>query len=160
MTRCPSNLVPMRPQDVFYLCERMRADEQEQMRAFFDLDAEQTPLFFLNKTGPRYTLIGDDGMPLACGGWEPVSDGVMQSWMIGCDEAWTTHWRSLTKASRWLMDALLSHGIRRLQTNALASRTGACEWYERGLGMKPEGIWRQYGRQGQDVAAFSRVAGD
>lgn len=157
MTRCPSNVVPIRWQDVFYLCERMRPDEREQLDAFFDLSDEDIPRFFLGKTGPAYTLVDANGLPLVCGGWESVADGVMQSWMIGSMDAWATNWRGITKASRWIMDELLSRGVRRLQTNALASRVEACEWYVRGLLMQPEGIWRQYGRQGQDVAAFSRV---
>lgn len=160
MTRCPANVVPLRPQDVFYLCERMRPDEREQMEAFFDLEPDAIPLFFLNKGGPKYTLVDERGLPLVCGGWESVGEGVMQSWMVGCPEAWDTHWRSITKASRWIMDALLSHGIWRLQTTALASRTDALEWYERGLKMQPEGIWRRFGRQGQDVACYARVAED
>lgn len=160
MTRCPANVVPLRWQDVFYLCERMREDELEQLDAFFDLDGAEIPRFFLSKSGPMYTLVDDDGRPLVCGGWESVADGVMQSWMVGCDDAWTTHWRSITKASRWIMDELLARGVRRLQTNALASREAACEWYQRGLLMKPEGIWRKFGRQGQDVACFARVAED
>lgn len=160
MTRCPAHVVPLRPQDVFYLCERMREDEREQLQAFYDIESDRLPLFFLNKTGPCYTLVDSAGLPLVCGGWESVGEGVMQSWMVGSDTAWHTHWRSITKASRWLMDALLAAGVRRLQTTALASRTMACQWYERGLGMQPEGIWRQFGRQGQDVACYSRVQGD
>lgn len=156
--RCPSNVIPMRPFDVLYLCERMREDEREQLAAFFDMPPEDWPGFFLAKRGPRFTVVDAQGMPLVAGGWESVSQGVMQSWMLGSEEAWRTHWRSITRAVRWSMDALLAcEGIWRLQTNALASRTAACEWYVRGMRMRQEGIWHKFGRQQQDVACFARV---
>lgn len=160
VTKAPHNVVKLRPQDILYLCDRMRADELEQLDAFFDMPSDRIPHFFLNKTGPQFTLVDSLGVPLVCGGWESMGEGIMQSWMVGTDEAWDKHWRSITKGCRWLMDALLSNGIRRLQTNALASREAACRWYVDGLGMQPEGVWRKFGRQGQDVACFARVKED
>lgn len=142
-----------------FLCRVMRTDEREQLHAFFDMSEDEWPALFLGKMGPRYTVVDDKGVPQVAGGWETVSDGVMQSWMLCAEGAWDTHWRSITKASRWVMDQLLSHGVRRLQTTALASREKACEWYVNGLLMRPEGVWRQYCRQGQDMACFARTRG-
>lgn len=80
--------------------------------------------------------------------------------MVGTIDGWTLHWRSIITAKRWLMDGLFEMGARRLQTNALASRAEALAWYGRSLGLVREGTWRKYGRQGEDVAAFARVAED
>lgn len=159
----PKNLVKAKHADILLLCQNMRPDEIEQMQAFFDLDeydADAAALILMNKQGPKFTLLDNNGHPVCSGGWEPVGHGIMQSWMVGTMAGWDRHWRSITKSSRWLMDTLLDNGIRRLQTNALASRVDACRWYTDGLKMQPEGIWRKYGRQGQDVAAFARVAED
>lgn len=165
MTRFPANLVATKAFDLLYLCERMRPDEIEQLRAFFpgfdgEYDGETVAKMFIQKSGPAFTLLDSEGTPVCAGGWESIAEGVMQSWMVGTMAGWEQHWRSITKGSRWLMDSLLANGIRRLQTNALASRTEACRWYVDGLKMKPEGVWRGFGRQGQDVAFFSRLAGE
>ena len=49
---------------------------------------------------------------------------------------------------------------RRLQTSALASRTEAIDWYthKHGLKMEPCGVWDNYGRNGEAVAHFQRLA--
>lgn len=162
MTRCPKNVVKTTLADLLIICRNMRPDEIEQAQAFFPLDewdADRLAAIMYLKEGPKFTLVDDNGNPIIVGGFEPVSEGVMQSWMAGTMEGWEAHWRSITKASRWLMDSLLANGIRRLQTNALASRAEACNWYVKSLKMEPEGIWKGYGRQGQDVAAFARVGG-
>jgi hypothetical protein len=159
--RCPSNVAPLTELDILFLFPRMRADEQDQLDAFYDFaDEREARRFFLNKTGPAFTLFDEGRMPVVCGGWESVAEGVMQSWMICREDAFERHWRSITKASRWLMDELLARGVRRLQTNALASRTAACQWYVDGLKMRQEGVWRKFGRGGEDVACFARVAED
>jgi len=161
MTRCPSNVVKTRPEDILWLCHRMRADELVQLDALTDMSSDDLPVYFLGKTGPKFTVLDANGYPVVAGGFESVSAGVLQSWMLGREGGWDTHWRSITKASRWLMDTLLAQPeIRRLQTVALASRVEACRWYVDGLGMKPEGVWRAYGSNGVDAAAFSRIKGD
>lgn len=159
MTRCPSNIAPATPLDILWLFPRMRADEQDQLDAFYEFaDEREAQMFFLAKRGPAYTLFDDQHLPVVTGGWESIAPGVMQSWMMCREDAFDGHWRSITKATRWLMDELLSRGIRRLQTNALATREAACQWYVDGLRMQPEGIWRKFGRGGEDVALFARVA--
>lgn len=163
MTRKPSRLRPTVPMDIFYICHNMRQDEVEQLRAFFPMDEydpDEAALMFLNKGGPKMTLVDENDMPICVGGYESVSEGVMQSWMAGTMEGWQKHWRSITKSSLWMIEQLFMQGIARVQTNALASRVGACEWYVKSLGMTYEGTWRKFGRQGQDVACFSRLAED
>ncbi len=81
--------------------------------------------------------------------------------MVGSADGWCRHWRSITRESRKVVKAMFATmGARRLQIQALASRTAAAEWYERGLGFRREGMLRGYGVNGEDVAMFARLAGD
>lgn len=160
ITRPPSNVVPCRNVHLMYLCERMRPDEIEQYRALVDgreYDPETAARNFMLAGGHKFTVLGPDGFPAVAGGYEEVFPGVWQSWMAGTMAGWATSWRSITKASRWMMDGLFELGARRLQTNALASRAQTIEWYERSLGLVREGTWRAYGSKGEDVAIFARV---
>lgn len=161
ITRPPENLIRCRNAHLQYLSERMRPDEIEQYVALTGadkFDADVAAAAFMRTPGHKFTLLGPDGYPACAGGYEEVFPGVWQSWMVGSCEGWEHGWRSITKASRWLMDALFDMGARRLQTNALASRTRAIEWYERGLGLVREGTMRGFGAHGEDVAIFARVA--
>ena len=161
ITRPPSNIVACRNADLIWLCDRMRPDEIEQYLALTfaeKWDPEVAARGFMNTGGMKFTVLQNDGLPAAAGGYEEVQPGVWQSWMVGTPEGWAEQWRSLTKATRWLMDGLIEQGARRLQTTALASRECAIEWYERSLRMTREGTMRGYGRQGEDVAMFARLA--
>lgn len=160
-SRPPSNVVPCRNAHLQYLCERMRPDEIEQYVALTgarEYDAEVAARGFMNISGLKFTVLGADCLPVAAGGYEEVSPGVWNSWMVGSMDGWGTSWRSMTKAARWLMDGLFEMGARRLQTQALASRVQAIDWYERSLGLVREGTLRKLGRNGEDVACFARVA--
>lgn len=146
--------------DMLQLCAQARDDEREQYAAFRGLawDAETVAVELFQKPGLKFALIQDSGDLVVMGGWDPVLEGVWQSWMVGTDAGWKAHWRSITKASRKIMDELFQNGgARRLQTNALASRAAACDWYVKGLKMEPEGIWRSFGLNGEDVASFARL---
>lgn len=158
--RKPERLVRTKFRDLIYLCDRMREDEVQQYMAFSEadrFDPDVAALAFANTPGPQFTLLDADGVPVCAGGWFSVGPGVWQSWMVGTMDGWARHWRDITKSSRWLMDQLLANGARRLQTNALACRTEALEWYEKGLLMVPQGVWKGYGRGGEDVAHFARL---
>ncbi len=161
--RPPANMIECKNWHISYLCERLREDEREQFVALFVVDAfdaERVAAHLIGLTGPRFAVIGADGMPVAAGGFHSVQPGVWESWMVGSAEGWSTHWRSMTKASRWLMRALFESGARRLQTHALSSRTLAGEWYVRCLDLKLEGVLRHYGRSGEDLSCFGRVRED
>lgn len=160
ITKPPSNVIVCKNVHLMYLCDRMRPDEIAQYIALTGAkayDADTAARGFMNTPGLKFTVLGPDGYPAASGGYEEVFPGVWQSWMVGSCDGWHTSWRSLTKGCRWLMDGLFEMGARRLQTSALASRTQAIEWYERGLGLVREGTMRGYGVNGEDVAQFSRV---
>ncbi len=163
--RNPSNIIPCRPAHLLYLCECMREEEREQYVALtcaeqYDPDVAARGFINTAANGFAITALCQDNTPAVAGGYEEILPGVWQSWMVGTERGWAEQWRSITKGSRWLADRLFQLGARRVQTVTLATRTQAIEWFERGLGLKPEGIWRGYGRDGQDVAAFSRVRGE
>ena len=165
--RLPSNIIPCRPAHLVYLAERMREDEKAQFIAMTGLpafDPDAAVHWFMDAAnrsqGYAVTVLQDDNLPACAGGFHPVSPGVWQAWMVGTTDGWAQQWRAMTKASRWLMAALFEQGAHRLQTSATTSREKAIEWFERSLDMKPEGVWRHYGIQGEDVAHFSRLRGE
>lgn len=159
MATAPANVVQSTLADLLFLARDMREDDWEQARALHgDMTPDELAARLMVKAGPKFTLLDAEGKPIIAGGYEPVADGVMQSWMLGTMDGWKLHWREITKASLWMMEALLESGVRRLQTTVLASRTLTCRWYTKSLRMQPEGVWRRYGRGGEDVAIFARVS--
>jgi len=161
MARCPANVVDTTLPDLVVLCRNMRPDEWEQVQAFFpDMSPDQVAAMLMLKSGVKFTLLDASGAPVAAGGYESVGDGIMRSWMVGTTAGWVTHWRSMTKATNWLIASLLESGVRRLETNVLASRTDARNWYTRSLRMHCEGVLRKHTKAGQDLALYSRLAGD
>lgn len=165
--RYPSNVVPCRPLHLVLLADQMRVTEQQQFLAItggerFDPDtAAHAVINSWARSAPyALTVLRADNTPAAAGGFELIGAGVWQSWMVGTEEGWNEQWRAMTKATCWLIDRLFENGARRVQTNALSSRTKAIEWFERSLRLKAEGVWRGYGAQGEDIAHFSRMRGE
>lgn len=141
--RKPSNLIPCDADHLRYLAQHARPDEIEQFLYFTERnvylpdDMAQTCIEWASQ-GPCFTVLGADGMPAASGGYIWRGDGVWNSWMIGSMRGWENNWRALTKAVRWLIDAMFQVGAKRLETYVLPTRTRAIEWYERGLGLTRE----------------------
>ncbi|WP_145974350.1 hypothetical protein [Stenotrophomonas pictorum] len=165
--RLPSNVIPCRPEHIVYLVKKMREDERAQFIALsgleqFDEDAAVRWFIEAAHLSGVYavTVLQDDDLPAAAGGFQPAGPGVWQAWMLGSEQGWSEQWRSLTKGTRWLMDRIFESGAHRLQTSAITSREHAIEWFERSLGFKAEGVWRHYGIRGEDVAHFSRLRGE
>lgn len=144
--------------DLWILCKAMREEEIAQYMAFSfqdRFDFERAAINFYERGPLRFTYEDAQSRPIACGGYQEVAPGVWQSWMVGTPETWARHWLSVTKNSRWVIDFMFREvGARRLQTNGLAERRAACVWYERGLKMHPEGVWAEFGQNGEDVAAY------
>jgi len=163
----PSNIVPCRPLHLVALAEYMRECEQRQFLAVlggqrFNADTVAHALVNSWATSAPYavTVLHADGVtPAAAGGFEPIGQGIWQSWMVGTENGWDEQWRAMTKASRWLIEQLFAQGARRIQVNALADRTKAIEWFERSLGLVPDGVWHGHGANGEDIAHFSRMRG-
>lgn len=140
--KAPRSMVKFRPEHARYVAERMRPDEIAQYQRMYNQKAyDPNALLQLLKDfeGPAFTVLDENGLPAACGGYFYVSPGVWRSWMMGTVRGWGKRWRSLTKAARWLIDGMFTTvGAQRLETTVLASRTKAMEWYERGLGLTRE----------------------
>jgi len=156
----PSNIALATLADIEYVVQRMRADEVEQYLAFTGddvFDPGRCALTFANYGPIRYVLYDSHGFPAVVAGWYHVYPGVMQCWMAATDEAWDNHWRSITKGCRWLMDELCKlPTVRRLQLNALASRTQALNWYQESLQMQHTGTVEKYAAKGEAAAFFAR----
>lgn len=151
-------LVNLMVEDVAYLARHMRPDEIEQYLALTGLaqyDPEIAARAFLSIRGPAFTVIGDDKLPVCCGGFEETRPGIWQPWMVGTMDGWAQHWRFMTKASRRLMRDLFKNGARRIETYALASRKDAHEWYARGLNQQCEGLLRHWFADGQDAVLYA-----
>lgn len=145
-----------------YICERMRPDEVEQYLAITGADEYRPAIaaaaFAANvNNGISVCHLDEEGKPTCAGGYapDPYMPGVWQSWMCGTPEGWEKHWRTITKATKWGIQQLLDGGARRLETNVLASREHAIQWYEQSLGMKYEGVRREYTADGGDIKLFS-----
>jgi len=139
----------------------MREDEIEQYVALTGArqwEPEVAARGFMIAPGLKFTVIDSKGMPAASGGFEQVLPGIWQSWMIGTQAGWDECWRSITKASLWLMDGLLKGQARRLETLVHAKRTHTCEWYERALGMYCEGEKKMFCADGSSALMYAKVA--
>ncbi len=144
--------------DYVYVASRLPADQRKQWEVLtgnaFDPDA--MALCLAGRAGPKWALVDVDTTPLVIGGYEMLREGVWQDWMIGTEDAWRNHWRSITKHCKRLMDLMLEKEAHRLQTVALADRVMAHKWFG-ALGMKCEGTLRGYGVNGEDCVMFARV---
>lgn len=147
--------------DILRLAADARPDEVEQWEAITGTrwDASAFAAEHYAKPGVKFALIDEStNLAIVAGGYELIGPGVWTSWMVGTMAHWDRHWRSITKATRRVMDDLLTQGgAKRLQTPALASRTHAGHWYMKGLGMQHEGVMRNYGANGEDVAMYARI---
>lgn len=159
--------IPSKPRSVItsslsvltYLCERARPDEIEQFEALTHTpyDPEAAAVAFWRSGKWSLAVAHPNGEPAAAGGYEQVQPGVWQSWMVGTVKGWEEMWIDIHRTTRFLTEALVDSGLaRRLQTNALAKRAEALEWYTR-LGLQYEGTMRGAGAMGEDVAWFGRV---
>lgn len=151
----PSGVVEFRDWHVYALCQQMRADEIEQYEAVVGpFDPEIAARGFINTSGIRFTLVDEVGNPIMCGGYFEINKEVWQSWMVGTMDGWEKNWRSITKASKWLIDALFQSGARRVQTMALAKRTKTRQWYEKSLKLVLEGEHPYFGKDGEAMVTY------
>lgn len=157
----PANVVAPRNWHFQYLADHLRPDEIEHWLAISgaaSFDPDVAALAYMNTPGLKFTLLGRDGMPVVAGGFHEVEPGVWQGWMVGTLAGWHSHWRMITKASRWLMGQLFALGAQRLCVNTIASRTAATCWYARALGLRLEGTLAGAGHRGEDFVYYARTA--
>lgn len=156
--RKPANVRHTRDLDFYIIVLQMRENEIEQYKAFNEIDEWNPELVargLVARTGVCFTLVDADDRPLVIGGFREISPGVWQSWQVGTDEAWKSHWREVTKASRWLRDKIFESGARRVFDTCLMQRRAAVQWIMRSMGMSLEGVMRQAGNNGEDVGIFA-----
>ena len=144
--------------DLLKLCCNPQPDEIEQYISMTGEDwvVDKVAADLYQKEGIKFVLLEDDE-PLVAGGFDYISPGVWQTWMLAKDDVWNVYGKEITRHCRKIMDELLNSHARRIQCWALASRTQACEWYEKGLKMERESTLRQYGVNGEDVAVYVKL---
>lgn len=143
--------------DFGLIAREMRPDEVAQYLALTGLATyhpEVAARGLIAAGGESYALVGRDGLPVLLGGFVPVRPGVVEAWAAGSVAGWAQHWIGITKACRRLMADVLTQA-HRIETCALASRSAAHRWYERGLGMHRDGVLPGYFADGQDGIMFS-----
>ena len=164
MKQAPRSLRKATMLDTWLMCSQLRPDDIEHYMAYSFLpewDFEKAAADFWGRPGMKFCYQDADGRPLAVLGLTPVTPGCFDMWMCSPLSTWETSGTGLTRALRWLAEYVFAEcGVRRLQVETLASREGACEWYERGLKMRPEGVKPSFGRNGESVACFSRLRGE
>lgn len=148
--------------DFDFLAHHMRPDEIAQHCALRGIpvsqyDPEQAVRSLAAQNGMEFAMVAANGAPIAAGGFDYLRPGVFECWAIGTPAGWQVHWRPLTTYCRQLIDELLRTDAHRVQTVALASRTAAHEWYERGLRMQREGVLRGFFSDGQDGIMFAKT---
>lgn len=169
----PTGFLPSKAEGYFhaieYLCRRMRPDEIEQHMLLngYDPDVDEfdprrAAIGIINSGGLAFFMVDKENVPYAAGGFaeDPTMSRVWQAWGIGTPEAWGAHWRDITRAVRWTMGQLLSGGARRLEINIRAKRTKTVDWYTNFLGLKLDGVRREYLLHGEDLLTLSITESD
>src|ERR1700755_86377 len=110
----PSCMEKSTLQHLLYLADHMRYEERAQYEKTFakPYNAKECAMFCWKLPGPKFTVI--DHVPLAAGGCAYEGAGTFELWMVGSSEGWDRKWRSLTKAARWLIDAVFEAGGRKV----------------------------------------------
>lgn len=148
--------------DWCYLARRLREDEQQQFCALLGVDRydpEVAARAWANTEGPTWLLLGDDGLPLIGGGFEPVRPGVFCAWLAGTPEAWV-HWHAITRVCRRHIRGLFASGqAHRIEVRSLFARFKACRWYMAALKMRFEGVHLGAAADGQDLVTYAITPG-
>lgn len=148
--------------DIALVASQMREDEIDQYLSFsgvkeYDPD-EFVKMVIAGLGADSFVLYGDDELPYCIGGYVEVRPYVWQTWMMGTQDGWDKHWRTITKESRRTMDELLKSGrAHRIQCYSLSARISAHNWYKRGLGMKFECVAQKLFADGRDACCHIKV---
>jgi len=143
--------------DFLRVADNLCPDEREQYEAFTGetFDAQRVAAAYAYTPCPQWVICNKEG-PVVIAGFNQLRPGVWQDWMFSTPEAWSQHWRGVTKIARRALDAMLREDAHRLQCVSLASRIHAHRWY-RPLGLEQEGTLRGYGVNGEDAIMFARL---
>jgi len=144
--------------DLLPVCFDLAPDERDQYEALFGKPyvPEEVAATLCLQEGPSWFVSLND-QPLAAAGFTMIRPKVYDCWMLATPAVWAHH-KVLTAYVDQAMSAMLETGTaHRLQCIALASRLRAHAWYQRCIGLAPEGTLRGYGCRGEDAILFSRV---
>lgn len=162
-TQPPRNALPARNWHLQYLADHLSAVERDVWGAFLGdgaRDCEALARTWMGYDGAKVAVVDATGMPVAIGGFLPVRGQVYAGWTALTEAAWTQHAKSVTHAMRWLMGQLYAQGARRLEATTVAKHTHVLNWYTYALGLSADGILPAAGVQGEDLAVYSRIAGE
>jgi hypothetical protein len=160
--RMPARLVPARNVHFQYLADHLRPDEQAHwcaMSGAAQYDPEVAARGFVNTPGIKLAILGADGLPVVGGGVHRVRGQTYEAWMVGTLDGWASDWRAITRGVRWMVGEQFKAGAQRVQIITLESRSAACAWYERALGMHRESVIEKAGAHGENLVMYAVIAG-
>lgn len=151
--------------DIYHVASRMRDEEVAQYLAATGLpayDPDECTRRVLSQMGEfSFGLLDADGMPIVVGGYIETREKCFTSWMMGSEESWQKHWRTITKVSRRTMDALLNEGrAQRISDYSLRARNKAQDWYKGGLGLEFSHVERKWYANGEDANCYIKLRAD
>ena len=145
--------------DFLRVCTDLLPEEVEQYEAITGerFHATQAAANRYLRASPSWGIATPEE-PLCVGGFDCVRPGVWRTWMLTRPMAFEpANWRIVTRYCRQAVDRVMESGANRVECEALASRTQALRWYEKGLRMQREAVSRKAGAAGQDFVTFVRV---
>ncbi len=156
----PKGFALVKPSVVDFLrvCAVLPKDEREQYEAFQGrpYEPERVALEFATSMGPAWTLVTAAGEPVIIGGFSWMRPMVWRDWLLSTPQAWSYHWRTVSKVCRRVTDQMMRTEAHRIECVALASRTNAHAWY-RLLHYEFEATLTKYGAEGEDAVLYRRV---
>jgi hypothetical protein len=149
-------------EDLCQVAENMREDEIEQFLSVTGLkeyDPNEFVRVMLDCMGEiRFALYDDNDMAYCIGGLVEVRHKVWQTWMMGTEEGWRDHWKSITKLSKRVINDLINSDLcHRVQCYSLHNRHKTHEWYRRGLGLEFESVTHKFFADGQNAVCYIRI---
>ena len=111
--------------------------------------------YYLKEIGMSFTGMLDN-KPIAAGGVFPLWDGVAEGWVLATKEinAYPIKFSKVIKLRTEMM--LKNNNFKRLQTSVKADCAVAIR-FAKFLGLKEEGLMKNYGPDGADFYRFARI---
>jgi hypothetical protein len=111
--------------------------------------------YFLKEVGMSFTGVVNNE-PIAAGGIFPLWEGVAEGWVLATNKI-HQYPITLSKVIKKRTELMcLNYKIKRLQTSVKADSKMAIRFAE-WLGLKQEGIMKQYGPDGSDYYRYARL---
>lgn len=147
--------------DALAVCSRMRARDRWCISALrgdfedegFAVDRWKTP-------GPAWTLVSEQGLPLAVAGINYLTEWTGVLWLVATDDLGPHSWGKGLMAARTVVRQIASpqhpQYKHRLEAYVMADWPEAGRFIQR-LGFRLEGTRKGAGRQGEDVQTWAIV---